>query len=124
MRAKVHAETIKWITEAAALAAKPRLDIVGARVLSERLPLDALRRLASSPSSFPPHLTSELRLVVWTRAVLLGRFEVAREFSPYVALQYPIVAKDLGVFTAATDRAAAEALAARVLLKLPGLDHT
>ena len=120
MRAKFHAETIKSITESAALAAKPRLDIVGARVLSERLPLDALRTIASSPSLLPPHLTAELRLLVWTRAVLLGRFEVAREFSPFVAFQYPIVAKDLGVFAGAKNRTDAEVSAARVLPKLPG----
>ncbi len=105
---------------AARLASLDRLDAVGARAFSEKLPLDTLRGVALNAQSLPSYLLLELRLVVWTRAILLARFDVAREFAPLIAADHPQVAADMQSFLKAAGGRAAEIAAAYVLLKLPG----
>jgi hypothetical protein len=119
-RARMHREALQEIQNAANLASLDRLDSAGVRVLNERLPLDVLRQIAVTEGSLPPHLATELRLVVWTRSVLLGRFEVSREFAPLVARDHTTVAAEVQTFVKAANGRPAEIAAARVLLKLPG----
>jgi hypothetical protein len=113
-------EAPQVIRTATSLASLDRLDAPGVRVFNERLPLDILRQIALTEGSLPPHLTTELRLVVWTRSVLLGRFDVSREFTPLVARDHPSVAVELQTFVKSADGRPAEIAAAHVLLKLPG----
>jgi hypothetical protein len=103
-----------------ALAKLDRLDLAGARVLSEKLPLEVLRTAALKQGSLPPHLMIELRLIVWTRAVLLGRFDIAREFAPLISRDHPASSHELEDFLATPPGRPAEIAAAYVLLKLPG----
>jgi len=119
-RARAHREALQEIQNAANLASLDRLDSAGVRVFNERLPLDVLRQIAVTEGSLPPHLATELRLVVWTRSVLLGRFDVSREFAPLVAKDHPTIAAELQTFVKAADGRPAEIAAAHVLLKLPG----
>jgi hypothetical protein len=120
LRARARRDILREISTAARLASLERLDSTGVRVFNERLPLELLRQIALTQGSLPPHLAAELRLVVWTRSVLLGRFEVSREFAPLVARDHPSVAVELQVFIKAADGRPVENAAAWVLLKLPG----
>jgi hypothetical protein len=102
------------------LARLDRFDAATTAVFNERLSLSVLRSIALTEGSLPEHLLSELRLVTWTRAVLLSRFEVARELGPSLTGLYPEIQPEMRRFLEARDPKAAEVAAALVLLKLPG----
>jgi hypothetical protein len=57
-----------------------RFDETSAAILNERVPLQVLTRIATS-GALPSHLRDELELVAWTKAVLLNRFDIARELT-------------------------------------------
>ena len=101
---------------ASELAKLDRLDLPTAEVFNRRIPLDVLNRAVTEPG-LPRHLGDELRLVVWTRAVLLKRWDVARELAPSIAATYPVVKSEIDAFIASPDPSNE---AAFVLLKLPG----
>lgn len=116
----VRKQVLNAAEHASRLAKLERLDLTGATIFNTRLPLELLRNIGRVNDTLPPHLLNELRLVVWTRAILLKRMDVAREFAPYVAALHPIVEPEMRAFLAASDGRPAETAAAFVLLKLPG----
>jgi hypothetical protein len=105
---------------ASQLAKLERLDLTSATIFNTSLPLELLRNIGRANDTLPPHLLNELRLVVWTRAILLKRMDVAREFAPHIAELYPVVEPEMRAFLSAPDGGPAESAAAFVLLKLPG----
>ena len=117
---RIRKEALQSAGHASQLAKLDRLDLTGAAILNTRLPLDLLRAIGRANNTVPPHLLNELRLVVWTRAVLLRRMDVAREFAPLVTSLYPVVEPEMRGFVSAAEGAPAEGAAALVLLKLPG----
>ena len=97
------------------LASLPRLDPVTESILSHRLPLDLLHKIATG-NALPPHLLIEAQLVTFTRAVLLNRFDTATSLVPALANAYPAAKADLDRFR---DKPS-ELTAAYVFLRLPG----
>lgn len=79
------------------LASLPWWDETSETILTQRVPLEKLARWVVD-SRAPVHLAAELKRVVWTRALLLGRGDVAARFG----------------------EARNEVAAARAMLKLPG----
>ena len=100
---------------AAKLMSLPRFDETSASILNECIPLTILKTIATSPG-LPAHLRDELRVVVWTRAVLLNRFDIAREFDRPLATLFQNLEPAIRRF----DANPSEETAAFVLLDLPG----
>ncbi len=111
----IRRETIESAARAAKLMSLPRFDETAADIFNERLPLRSLRAVAAS-DGLPPHLRDELRVVTWTRAVLLNRFDIAGQLGPAVATLHPKLGPEMRRFL---DQPSEET-AAFVLLKLPG----
>src|SRR5262249_50709933 len=102
-RERAHREAFRLTNNARHLSSLSRLDAVGARAFSDRLPLDLLRQVAGTEEALPSHLASEFGLVVGARSVLPGRFDVAREFAPAVVRDHPGVAPQLDAFAKSAD---------------------
>lgn len=117
---QMHKEILKAAAHAASLASRPRLDLPSVTIFNTRLTPAMLREVALDGSALPQHLANELKLAVWTRALLLKRYDIAREFAPHITTLFPKVASRMREFVDAPDEATAEARAAFVLLDLPG----
>ena len=69
------------------------------------LPLDRLRDICLR-SDLPSSLQTELAIRTWSRAVLMERWNIAREISPVVTRAIPALKADVDLFVkAGTDKA-------------------
>lgn len=97
------------------------LDADAAWILSRRLPLDLMARVARG-SELPRNLRAEVALATWVRAVLLERYEIAGELVPVVSDLLPETRSYLERFAAASDPAARRFEAAMFVLNTPGVN--
>jgi hypothetical protein len=96
-------------------------DADAAWILSRRLPLEQMGRIARG-SSLPRNLRAELALATWVRAVVLERHDLARELVPVVSELLPETRSYLDRYAAADDDAARRFEAAMFMLNTPGVN--
>lgn len=96
-------------------------DADAAWIVSRRLSLDLMARIARG-SDLPRNLRAEVALATWVRAVLLERYELARELVPVVSDLLPETRSYLERFAAAPDDAARRFEAAMFMLNTPGVN--
>ena len=74
--------------------AERRFDRDAALIFNIRMPLELLSQSALR-SELPEKLRGELALATWTRAVMLGRHDIAATLVPAAERAYPVMKKDL-----------------------------
>lgn len=104
-------------------AGKPseyRFDEDAVRILNLGLPLDLMARAASG-TEIPMPLRNEVAAAVWTRAVMLGRHDIASSLTPILRHAYPVIDKDLEDYMAAQSPEEKHRAALFLVLRSPGL---
>lgn len=100
--AKQYASMLGWRNE---LTRDPRsFDTDGAAILNVDAPLAVEAKLAAS-ATLPDNMRRDLALAAWTRAVILGRDDIAKPLADTLAQAYPQYASDWQRYrdTSATD---------------------
>jgi hypothetical protein len=108
-RAKYRRDALEAAARTAELATKSYWDEAVVTILNERMSLHLLHEAANN-TTLPAHLKQELALVVFTRAVLLNRWDIAR------SMAHRIPSPAIPAFM----QNATEFTAAQVLLDFPG----
>jgi len=101
-------------------ASIPVVDVDGAAILNRALPLDRLHALYMSAET-PTPLRRELLGVVWTRAFVLGRWDILHKLLSDMQKRLPAKAALLQQIDATVDLMEKRARAAVFLLLHPGL---
>ena len=96
----------------------PTFDFDGAYILRFLTPLDTLAATAAR-KSLPPGIRRNLAIAAWTRAVMLGRSDMAHRLSPLVSSLVPEAADELAEFEKSQGESARFA-AAYTMLRNPG----
>jgi hypothetical protein len=96
-----------------------RFDRTAALTLNLRMPLDLLQQAVLS-SQLPAPLRGELAVSTWTRAVMLGQYEIADTVLPAAKAAYPDTSKNLDAYSAA-DRTNKRHAALFTILHFPGM---
>jgi len=94
-----------------------RFDNYAAWILNLRLPLDLLAEAATG-TDLPQPLRGELAVATWTRAVMLGRHDIAVKLVPEIERAYPVMAEQLQAYSAANEKNHAGLF---VILHFPGM---
>jgi hypothetical protein len=79
---------------------EPRFDTETALILNTRIPLDLLGQAAIG-GELAEKLRGELAVAAWTRAVMLGRHDIASTMAPEAAKAYPVMKDDLESYISA-----------------------
>jgi hypothetical protein len=93
-------------------------DSVG--VMNEALPLATLKDAALG-TALPPHLRRQIAVAAWTRAVLLGDDDAARELAPSLLAMVPEMNAQLDSYLTAKDGAERQDAMLYLILKFPGM---
>lgn len=101
-------------------AAEYRFDREGALILNLRMPVDLLVE-ASLGEQLPSKLRDEVALSTWTRAVMLGRHDIALKLVPALAKSYPAMQAGLRDYAAAHSDADRWHAALLLILRFPGV---
>lgn len=101
-------------------AGEPRFDRQAAMLLNLRMPLELLQQ-ASLSDKVPQHLRGELAAASWTRAVMLGRHDIAEALVPAVSNAYPDMSQSLKAYAAAQGTEEKWHAALFTILHFPGL---
>jgi hypothetical protein len=100
-------------------ASKSLLDVDGAGVLNEKLPLSLLAEAATT-NALPEHLQRDLVQASWLRAVLLDDDKQAREISPELKKLVPEIVPLVDQYLAAPSAEAMNFAGVYAWLKFPG----
>jgi len=99
---------------------RPFFDADATQVFNLLLPLELLTDVVTK-EILPPHLSYQLALMAWTRAVLVGDWKTASVLTPFAASAEPRLGEDLKDFNAAKTPEQREFIAIFILLKYPGM---
>lgn len=98
----------------------PNIDEDSVETLNAALPLDVLAN-ALNEKNLPPEFRKELTQVVWTRAFVLKRWDIARRTAPAIKKMYSKAAKLVDDMLAASDERTREAIGAMLMARYPGM---
>lgn len=98
----------------------PPVDHEGARILNELMPLDTLYSIQHNPSS-PQPLRQSLLGVVWTRALILKRWDILKMLEVDLIQALPKARSEIQLIGNANDSAEKFSLGTVFLAKFPGL---
>jgi hypothetical protein len=101
-------------------AGEQRFDREAAMLLNMRMPLELLQQ-ASLSDKVPQRLRGELAAAAWTRAVMLGRHDIAEALIPAVESAYPGMSQSLKAYAAAQGTEEKWHAALFTILHFPGL---
>jgi hypothetical protein len=111
-----YAAMLGWRSE---LTGDPRyFDTDGATILNTHAPLTVQAKLAAS-ATLPDNMRRDLALAAWTRAVLLGREEIALPTAEILARAFPQYAGDWQRYRDASSAPERKFAAAMLLLRFP-----
>ncbi len=117
--AKQYASMLGWRSE---LTHDPRyFDTDGAMILNVETPLAVEAKLAAS-TALPDNMRRDLALAAWTRAVLLGRDDIAKSLAESLAQAYPQYASDWQRYRDASTADERKFAAALLLLRFPAAE--
>lgn len=97
----------------------PQVDADAAGLLNLGLPLDYLLTLHAD-RSLPEAFRKELTIVLWTRAFVLGRWDVTNRLAPDIKRQIPATSALLDDMLKAQDVASRRAIGAMLMARFPG----
>jgi hypothetical protein len=113
---KSYAAMLGWRSE---LLGDPRyFDTDGATILNSAAPLAVQAKLVSG-TALPDNMRRDLALAAWTRAVLLGREEIAKSIAELLAAVFPQYGSDWQGYREASSVGERKFAAAVLLLRLP-----
>lgn len=113
---KSYAAMLGWRSE---LLSDPRyFDTDGAMILNSDAPLAVQAKLVAS-AALPENMRRDLALTAWTRAVLLGREEIAKPVAEILAQAFPQYTSDWQRYREASSSSERKFASALLLLRLP-----
>jgi hypothetical protein len=114
--AKNYASMLGWRSE---LLSDPRyFDTDGAAIINSDAPLAVQARLAAN-AALPENMRRDLALAAWTRAVLLGNYDIAKPLADILAKAFPQYAGDWRRYRDASSADERKFAAALLLLRFP-----
>jgi tetratricopeptide (TPR) repeat protein len=98
----------------------PNVDEDSIETLNAALPIEVLEK-ALGEKNLPMEFRKELTQVVWTRAFVLKRWNIARRLAPTIKQMYPEAATLVDDMFAARDDSTREAIGAMLMARYPGM---
>lgn len=98
----------------------PVIDKDSHEIINMALPLDVLMKAWEHPG-LPKAFKYDLTTVIWTRALVLGRWDISRKITNTIKMQIPEAQTLIDDMLATTDRKTMKALGALMTARYPGL---
>lgn len=98
----------------------PAVDHTGAKILNEQLPIDVLYKIQQASKS-PTPLRKALLGVVWTRALVLKRWDLIKRLEPDLVATVPQAKSEIQRIGSGQDTVSKSRMGAVFLAKYPGL---